>query len=68
MKLIIENISTKSDVRALEMVLLVLKGGLVSNNGKQHCYHTSFHDGAAVSTFLNEKSERFVVHESTVKS
>jgi hypothetical protein len=37
-KLIIKNESAADDMNALWLVLQVVKGGRVSNHGKQYCY------------------------------
>jgi len=60
-RIIIENRSSKSDINALMNVISVIAGGKVSNNGKQHCYCTTFSNDIMVFTFLNKGSERFVV-------
>jgi hypothetical protein len=59
-KIIIDNQSKLTDELVIIRVLTVIKGGLVSNGGRQHCYHSEFQD-CHVSTYLNEKSERFLV-------
>jgi hypothetical protein len=40
---------------------MVALDGRISGNGKQHCYHTVFNDGVAVSCIKRGLSERFVV-------
>lgn len=63
-RIIVENNSSKPDAHALQLVVMVVNAGKISNNGKQHCYHTAFSSGASVSTFLNKTSERFVVTDT----
>jgi hypothetical protein len=60
-RIIIDNQSSRPDTHALRLVAAVVEGGKISNNGKQHCYHTAFSSGVSVSSFLNKTSERFVV-------
>lgn len=63
-KLIIENKSDLTLEKALEYALKVVKQGKISNNGKQHCYLTAFESNKInVATFLNKKSERFVIYK-----
>lgn len=70
-KFIIENRTELSDLEMLNLVLVVVKGGKVSNNGKQYCYGTRItYDGNEymVSSILNKKSERFVIwNDKTIK-
>ena len=60
-KLIIENRSFLNDLSAMHCVLDVIKAGRISNDGKQYCYATSFTNDIMVWTYLNKKSDRFVV-------
>lgn len=60
-KLILENRTDMSWAKALPYIQAIVDRGRISNHGKQHCYHTVFNDGVAVSSFLNKKSERLVV-------
>ncbi len=60
-KIIIENISDVDDVKALDYVTQVIKGGRVSNYGKQYCYYSVTTDGIGIASYLNKKSDRFVV-------
>ena len=65
-KLIIDNRSTMSDFNALAYIKAVIEEGRISNEGKQYCYYTTFERGnmiIGVSSFLNKKSDRFVVTE-----
>ncbi len=66
-KIIIENMIEKATwAVSLEMILKVIEGGRVSNNGKQYCYGTKFdtHEGKfMVSTDLNNKSDRFIISD-----
>lgn len=66
MKIIIEN-RTKdlSHCECLDYIQRVMSKGKVSNNNKQHCYLTVFGiSNISVATYLNKKSERFVVYDS----
>ena len=60
-KLIIDNQTELSLSETLWYVGHVLDGGMISNDGKQHCYLSVFHDGVEVITMLNKKSERFII-------
>lgn len=63
-KIIIENRAGISDEQALDLVKSVIKEGRISNNGRQYCYFATcdFPGGkVGISSFLNEKSDRFVV-------
>jgi len=62
-KIIIRNESNKlDDADALWYVQQVLESGKISNEGKQHCYLTTFDSTRiGVSTRLNKQSELFVV-------
>lgn len=60
-KIIIENRTELPLLKVMWYVEAVMKEGLISNDGKQYCYMTTFRDGICVSTDLNKKSHRFVV-------
>ena len=61
-KLIIDNRSKKiNDQEALEVIHMVMNSGRISNHGKQYCYYTVFGGKHGVSSFLNKKSDRFVI-------
>ena len=60
-KIIIENRSKVSDNVALAAVQWVMALGRISNDGKQYCYYASTRNNLGVSSFLNKKSDRFVV-------
>jgi hypothetical protein len=66
-KIIIENKSNLPDSDAVELAMRVMKGGRVSNFGKQYCYLTVVHNwnGSGgeyqIGSFLNKKSDRFVI-------
>ncbi len=65
-RIIIDNRTDLGDLYAVRMVLRVIDAGRVSNNRKQYCYLTAFRlEGKEylVSTYLNKKSERFVITE-----
>lgn len=51
--------------KALSYAFLVAKEGEISNGpaGKQHCFHTAFHDGAHVNCIARKgsRSERFQI-------
>jgi hypothetical protein len=66
-KIIIENKSNLPDTDAVDLALRVMKGGRVSNFGKQYCYLTVVYNWQGlggeyqVASFLNKKSDRFVI-------
>ena len=60
-RIIIENRSNINDMASFEYVKAVMREGRVSNYGSQYCYFTVFKDGVTVSSFLNKKSDRFVI-------
>lgn len=60
-KIIVENRSTASDIDALEAVQLVMRSGRISNDGKQYCYYVTTLNNLGIASFLNKKSDRFVV-------
>lgn len=63
-KLIIDNRTNLSDLKAIELITLVIKPGRISNNNKQYCYGTCFlidNKTYNVWTDLNKKSDRFVI-------
>lgn len=65
-KLIIENRSDLRDDKAVELALDVIRGGRVSNFGKEYCYLTVVHHHGEgknyqIATFRNKKSDRFVI-------
>lgn len=66
-KLIIENRSNLPMSRCLKLAQAVVYSGRVSNHGKQYCYLTIFNvlgRKIGVSSFLNAKSDRFVITET----
>jgi hypothetical protein len=65
-KLIIENRTHLPMIDCLGYCEAVMMDGRISETGKgnQFCFHTEFHDGVHVSAFLNEKSDRLVVHNN----
>lgn len=67
-KLIIQNNTGLSDEKILEYVLGVIRLGRISNNDTQYCYHTSFEDGIEITSYLNKKSDRFVIYQSKIKT
>lgn len=60
-KIIIENRSKVSDNVALAAVQWVIALGRISSDGKQYCYYTTTRNNLGISSFLNKKSDRFVV-------
>jgi type VI protein secretion system component Hcp len=60
-KLIIENRSKVSDIEALQAVQMVMESGRISNQGKQYCYFSTTLNNLGIASFLNKKSDRFVV-------
>ena len=61
MKIIIDNQTKHTDHSALLLVAKVMKEGMISDNGKQYCYVTSFSNGIDVHCFKNKKSFRFTL-------
>lgn len=61
-RIIIDNRSSKSDERVIEMVSTIVAEGRVSNDGRQYCYVT-VSDGLAIASYLNKKSDRFVAYD-----
>lgn len=70
-KLIIENRTKYGMDVILNCIFSVIEQGKVSNNGKQHSYHSVFHGinntEFHVTSFLNKRSERLVVHHNDGK-
>jgi len=68
-KIIIDNQSEIiGDYAAVSLVCQVMERGKVSNNGKQHCYCTTFksdkgQENIVIGSWLNKKSERFVIYD-----
>lgn len=62
-KIIIHNQSKVSDIEALQAVQLVMKAGRISNDGKQYCYYATTKDNLGISSFLNKKSDCFMVRD-----
>ena len=62
-RIIVEMHDDVTPMQALYYCMKVAQGGEVSGpvNRRQHCYHTSFHNGAEVSCVKRGKSERFIV-------
>lgn len=60
-KIIIQNDTTLSDLEVIQYVSGVIRMGRISNHGKQYCYHSAFEDGISVTSYLNKKSDRFVL-------
>ena len=52
--------------QALYYCMKITQGGEVSgpNDRRQHCYHTTFKNGASVSCVKRGKSERFIVEHA----
>lgn len=66
-RIIINNRSELSDGVALGLVMRIIEGGRVSNDGKQYCYLTSFKIGETeydVATDLRKGSDSFTVYYS----
>lgn len=64
-KLIIDNRSDLNDYEALEVVQRVIKEGRISNNNRQYCYFMVvmfYNKQYQIASFLNEKSDRFVIN------
>ncbi len=66
-KIIIENRSDIDDIKAVEYVAQVIMGGRVSNHGKQYCYFSIATDGIGIASYLNKKSDRFVVTNNYIR-
>ncbi len=71
MKYIIDNLSDLPDENALLYVRDVIAGGLISNDGKQHCYATTFtnHNNntrVLVLCWKNAKSEKFIIYTKNI--
>ena len=66
-KLIIENRSIEiTDIEALDLVQQVMRGGRISNDGKQYCYVTTALKGRVhIATDLNKCSDRIVVYDAS---
>ena len=68
-RIIIENKSNLQDSEAVELAMNVMKGGRVSNFGKQYCYLTIVHNWQGtgkdyqIASFQNKKSDRFVIYD-----
>ncbi|MDZ7821545.1 MAG: hypothetical protein U5N26_06890 [Candidatus Marinimicrobia bacterium] len=65
-KIIIDNRSDLTELQALQLIGGVVRGGRVSNEGKQYCYLVTAQISGkkyAASSFLNKKSDRFVITE-----
>lgn len=62
-KIIIQNNANISDELALRYISKIIEIGRISNNATQYCYHTSFESGIEISSFLNKKSDRFIIYK-----
>lgn len=65
-KFIIENKTDLDDEQVFLLVSNVIKEGRISNNN-QYCYFTIFKYNDVeygISTFLNKKSDRFVIYKT----
>ncbi len=62
-KIIIQNDTNLPDKQVFSYVLQIMGMGRISNNNTQYCYHTSFTNGIEVSSFLNKKSDKFVIYK-----
>ena len=70
-KLIIRNLSSVSDVKALDFVQHVLKLGRISNHDTQYCSATLFGEvpnQCVVYTDKNKKSDKFIVNDYPSKN
>ena len=72
-KIIIENISSISDAKALELVKEVIEMGRISgsDNNPQYCYLSTYRVWGmqvAVSARLNKNSDKFVVCDDNRRS
>ncbi len=66
-KLIIKNRTEMSMVSIMKYVYDVVKGGKISNYGKQYCYLTAFPDEIYVSSDKNKKSDRLIITKRRIK-
>ena len=68
MKIIIDNRSDLTDLGAVELAMNVIKGGRVSNFGKEYCYLTVVHNWNGtgcdyqIASFMNKNSDRLVIN------
>jgi len=67
-KVIVDNRSSMDDAFAVGLALDVIRGGRVSNWGKQYCYLSFFElantgKRIGVATDLNKCSDRFIVYD-----
>jgi len=60
-KMVIDNRTDITDIEALRYVTEVVKVGRVSRNGTQYSYIVAFNNGITVSSYMNKKSDRFVI-------
>ncbi len=63
-KIIIQNDSNLSDLKAIELVLEIINKGKISNYGKNYCYATTYiidGKGYVVYADKNKKSDKFRV-------
>ena len=63
-KLIIDNRTELSDINVVTLVLKVINQGRISNDNKQYCYVTGItikDKEYMIWTYLNKKSDRFVI-------
>ena len=66
-KLIIDNRTELSDINVVTLVLKVINQGRISNDNKQYCYGTGItieDKEYMIWTYLNKKSDRFVITTS----
>ena len=64
-RIIVNNRSDLSDYEAMELVMMVLANGRISNDGKQYCYLTAFRSQKYhVVSDLRKKSDSFIVYKA----
>jgi len=66
-KLIIDNRTELSDINVVTLVAKVINQGRISNDNKQYCYGTGItieDKEYMIWTYLNKKSDRFVITTS----
>ena len=66
-KLIIDNRTELSDINVVTLVGKVINQGRISNDNKQYCYGTGItikDKEYMIWTYLNKKSDRFVITTS----
>lgn len=63
-RIIINNNTDLSDVKAILRVIQVMEGGRVSNFGKQYSYATTWSDKIVCVSTQNKKSDSFRLYQS----